>query len=123
MELMIVVWVVVSIVGLLTVIAIPSMAKARRTSKINVPTNDFRILHDSFNMYAMDQSGFPTSFGPAPVAAADYINIAPAGQNPIAPAADWLVIDEAIDDDDPATGELRMLAGIQIAYNIANWRV
>ena len=54
--------IVVGIIGLLCAIAIPSMVKARQESRISRMMNDIRIVHDAFNMYAMEHGDFPSGF-------------------------------------------------------------
>lgn len=51
--------IVVAIIGMLSVIAIPSFAKSRRQAQIANMMNDFRIVFDAFNMYAMEHGHFP----------------------------------------------------------------
>ncbi len=54
--------IVASIIGLMTVMARPSFMTARRLSKFQVMVNEFRVIHDALNMYAMDNNGFSTGF-------------------------------------------------------------
>ena len=51
--------IVVMIIGLLAAIAIPSFAKARFNARVSAQINDLRILEDAFQMYAMENKGFP----------------------------------------------------------------
>lgn len=67
----------VGIIGLLCAIAIPSMVKARQESRISRMMNDIRIVHDAFNMYAMEHGDFPAGFvqgNSTPQPVADYLS-------------------------------------------------
>jgi len=69
--------IVVSIIGLMSVIAIPSFQKARLRSKVNATANDFRVFHDAFQQYAMEAGGFSSDFaapGVLPSYMSAYIN-------------------------------------------------
>jgi hypothetical protein len=143
---------VAAIIGLMTVMALPSFMKSRRQSKIRVMVNEFRVIHDALNMYAMDNNGFPTGFilenVPQPVSTylaharwqrptalggrwlyaeiwnthllvIDDFNVDP-GKSPLAPIADWLEIDQAIDDGDLSTGGFRLVGNVQIQYSVDN---
>lgn len=54
--------IVVAIIGLLAAIAMPSFAKARRNAQVAAQMNDLRILEDAFQLYAMENKGFPTVY-------------------------------------------------------------
>ena len=51
--------IVVAIIGLLAALALPSFAKARRDARVSAQMNDLRILEDAFQLYAMENRGFP----------------------------------------------------------------
>jgi prepilin-type N-terminal cleavage/methylation domain-containing protein len=51
--------IVVAIIGLLSAIAIPSFAKARTNSQLVALQNDLRIFVDAFQMYSIEQRGYP----------------------------------------------------------------
>jgi prepilin-type N-terminal cleavage/methylation domain-containing protein len=68
--------IVVSIIGLLCAIAIPSFNKARHTSLRNAFINDLRIASDAFMTYNMDHRGmWPTNrpAGTMPPEMTDYL--------------------------------------------------
>ena len=145
--------IVAAVIGMLGIMALPSFMKSRRNARIQVMLNEFRIVHDALNMYAMDNNGFPSkflTFIPHPVS--DYLknarwtqptalgghwmfaagwdtnlliiddfNAGSSGDNPLAPSADWLAIDEQIDDGDLSTGMFRMVGNIQVQYSIDNY--
>jgi prepilin-type N-terminal cleavage/methylation domain-containing protein len=51
--------IVVSIIGTLAVIAIPSFKKARQNSQLNVCLNDLRIYQDALDQYAFPNRQYP----------------------------------------------------------------
>ena len=51
--------IVVGIIGLLAALALPSFAKSRLNAKVSAQMNDLRILEDAFQLYAMENRGFP----------------------------------------------------------------
>ena len=53
--------IVVAIIGLLAALALPSFAKARRDARVSAQMNDLRILEDAFQLYAMENRGFPAA--------------------------------------------------------------
>jgi prepilin-type N-terminal cleavage/methylation domain-containing protein len=55
--------IVVSIIGLLCAISLPAVAKARLKSRATTQVNDLRILEDAFQLYAMENRGFPAATG------------------------------------------------------------
>jgi type II secretory pathway pseudopilin PulG len=145
--------IVVSLIGTLAAMSLPSMMKARRQSRLQVMANDFRVISDAMNMYAMDNGGFPYGWGTPPQPLAKYLQNARwskptalggrwlyfnawgtyfividdynlgAGNNKLAPAVDWLEIDKKIDDGDLSTGSFRFASGIQIQYNLEEKRI
>lgn len=57
--------IVVSIIGLLAAVAVPSLAKAREKSLAVATVRDLRVFEDALHMYAMENGGYPTmSFTP-----------------------------------------------------------
>jgi len=68
--------IVVSIIGLVAAIAIPSFSKARQESRLAAAANDIRILYDAFQAYAMENGGFsnlPADAGVAPAYLVPYL--------------------------------------------------
>jgi prepilin-type N-terminal cleavage/methylation domain-containing protein len=51
--------IVVAIIGLLAVLAIPSLQKARQTSHLNICVNNLRIYQDALEQYAFPNSQYP----------------------------------------------------------------
>lgn len=51
--------IVVSIVGLLSTMALPQVAKARKRAQAVATVNDLRIFEDALNLYAMERGNFP----------------------------------------------------------------
>lgn len=141
--------VTVSIIGLLTAVAIPAFAKARRNVRVNRMTNDLRIVHDAFNMYAMEAGQLPDAFGTVPKPVAEYLANAQwneptvmggrwlyygfmglnfiliddlrgeRGTHPLAPAEAWLAVDRKVDDGDLTRGNFRSFSEVQMLYNIS----
>lgn len=50
---------VVLVIALLAAIAFPAFTKARRQTQVVATANDLRKFSDAFDMYAMEQAGFP----------------------------------------------------------------
>lgn len=77
LELMI----VVSIIGLLAVLAVPAAMKQRMHTRNTAFLNDLRVLSASFEQYAIECGDYPPDAGPG---------IVPAGFSPYLPARfDW----------------------------------
>jgi prepilin-type N-terminal cleavage/methylation domain-containing protein len=140
--------IVVSLIGMIAAMSLPSMMKARKDSRLQVMVNDFRVIQDAMNMYAMDNGGFPTAYGSVPQPLANYLKNARwtkptalggrwqyfsvwhtyllviddwninRGQNPLAKSDDWLEVDRKIDDGDLTTGTFRLVSGMQVQYII-----
>ena len=51
--------IVVSIVGIVAAVALPSFIKARGKARISRMINDLRTVYDAFNMYAMEHGNYP----------------------------------------------------------------
>jgi len=83
---------VVALIGLLSAMALPSFMKARQESKISVMVNDIRVIHDSFQMYAMDNNGFPAGYGFVPAPVTNYLSNAK-WSKPTALGGHWLYYD------------------------------
>ncbi len=86
--------IVMGIIGLLSVIAIPSYAKSRRETQINRMVNDLRIVYDAFNLYAMQYGNYPDgvvrgSTTPQPVA--EYLSGAK-WEQPTVMGGRWLYV-------------------------------
>jgi len=140
--------IVVAIIGLLSAVAIPAFAKARRNARISTMLNDMRIIYDSFGMYAMNNGSYPVGWRFAPEPVTEYLTHAKwneptplggrwlyfsafgthllvvdninlaAGDNPIAPRDQWEEVDERIDDGNLATGYFRLIANVQMQYSL-----
>ena len=69
--------IVVTIIGLLAVIAIPAFINSRRRSQNTAFMNDLRVLSDSvFNTYAIENGDYPPDAPPAiePVGVGPYLH-------------------------------------------------
>ena len=66
---------VVSIIGLLAVLAIPAFMKARMRAKTSGFVNDLRSLYGAFQQYALENGDFPPDVPPGvmPVGMAEYL--------------------------------------------------
>ena len=84
--------IVVALIGLLSAMALPSFMKARQESKISVMVNDIRIIHDAFQMYAMDNNGYPQGHGFVPAPVTNYLSNA-RWAKPTALGGHWLYYD------------------------------
>ena len=129
--------IVVSIIALLSVIALPSFLRARRRSQNTKFVNDLRIVGGAFELYAAENIGYPpnalpgvlpagmdTYFGPtfnfaAPTAIGgnwDWANrkisnvIGVSVFNPTADDTQMREIDSIIDDGDLAQGSFQKIA-------------
>jgi prepilin-type N-terminal cleavage/methylation domain-containing protein len=128
--------IVVSIIGLLAVIAIPSFSRARGTAQNSAFAADLRVACDAFVEYATDNGRYPpdTTPGIMPNGMADYLRRVPwfkptpiGGQwdwdngqfgckagvsayQPTAPQAQLQRLDAMIDDGDLSTGTFRARA-------------
>jgi len=131
------VMVVVAIVGLVASIAIPSLIKARRESRISAFANDLRLALDAFELYAIERGGYPAdvSRGVVPPGMAEYLPkmdwtaATPLGgnwdweRNAVGisagisavgndlSSADFRDVDRKIDDGNLSTGRFRHLGG------------
>jgi len=59
--------IVMSIIGLLAVLAIPLFAKARMKTQANAFINDLRLAGDAFEQYALENGTFPANEDPGVV--------------------------------------------------------
>ena len=140
------VMVVVAIVGLVASIAIPSLVKARRESRISAFANDLRLALDAFELYAIERGGYPADVnrGVVPPGMAEYLpdmdwtaatplggnwdwernavgisaGISAVGNDLV--AEDFLDVDRKIDDGNLSTGRFRDLGGKRYAYVIVD---
>jgi len=125
--------IVTAVVGLVAVLALPSFAKARRTSRIVAFTENLRHAYDAFQQYAVDYGTYPPDVnrGVTPngmsgyLGSLDWTKPTPLGGTwdwdrnsqgvsagisviPDAPmsssAADFLEVDQRIDDGHLTTG-------------------
>ncbi len=71
--------IVVSIIGLLSVIAIPSFLKARNRAQVTRVANDLRVFADGFQMYVMAHGKYPP----------DTHNTLPPGMHAYIKQASW----------------------------------
>lgn len=55
--------IVVAIIGLLSAMCMPSLAKARKTSQAVATAKDLRTFYDAFQQYAMASGGFSSAPG------------------------------------------------------------
>jgi prepilin-type N-terminal cleavage/methylation domain-containing protein len=67
--------IVVSIIGMVAAVGLPSFIKARSESRISRMINDLRTVYDAFNMYAMEHGNCP-EFGDG-VGGLAYLNNTP----------------------------------------------
>lgn len=128
---------VVSVIGLLAAIAVPSLAKARSQSQITRFMGDLRIAVNAFETFSTMQGGYPADTTPSvmPAGMEVYLeNIDWAGRTPIGGKWDWdygvfgvlagvsvytpslsrsqmAMIDARIDDGDLKTGAFRQRNG------------
>lgn len=69
--------IVVSIIGLLAAIALPSFVAARKQAQANSVCNDLRIFYGAFQQYAMERGNYPSNAytaGVLPPPMAGYLN-------------------------------------------------
>ncbi len=67
--------IVVTVIGLLASIAIPSFARARETSRATLMYSDMRTAASAFEVYAMENSDYPPNSAPGviPAGMAPYL--------------------------------------------------
>jgi len=67
--------IVVTVIGLLASIAIPSFARARETSRATLMYSDMRTAASAFEVYAMENSDYPSNSAPGviPAGMAPYL--------------------------------------------------
>ena len=127
--------IVVSIIGLLAVIAIPSFLKARTNSQMTSFLNDLRVFSDGAEMFIMERGSYPADSEPAELVAGwdSYVNVVlwtnstPIGgdwdterdwgitfalgvMGPSFTAVQMAELDTKIDDGDLTSGQFRELA-------------
>jgi len=140
--------IVVAIVGLLSAIAIPSIAKARKRTRISTMVNDMRIIYEAFGMYAMNNGTYPAGWRDAPEPVTEYLARAKwndrtpfggrwlyfsafgthllvvddinvdPGQNPITTIDEWKEADSMVDDGNLSTGFFRLISNVQMQYSL-----
>lgn len=140
--------IVVSVIGTLVTMSLPSVMNARKQSRLLSMVNDCRVIFDAMNMYAMDNGGFPKAPGPTPVPLTQILANARwdrptalgghwlysnalknsllviddininRGTYPLAPTVDWQEVDRQIDDGDLTTGAFRLVSGMQIQFSL-----
>jgi len=128
--------IVVAIIGLLAALVLPSMVRARERARDTRFISDLRVATGAFEMYAIDQGGWPADRTPSviPTGMADYLAKFPwAAETSIGGQWDWdyrqfgviagisvyqpnrtaaqmAEIDRMIDDGNLATGTFRQRA-------------
>lgn len=132
--------VVVVIIGLLAALAIPAMQRVRERSRASRYANDFRQFEASFQRFALETGGFPTTAalgGAIPTGMTGYL---PAAYSVVAPMggsfgwsgpSDYIIVrggketdsvmqkvDELLDDGDLTTGEFIKVAAIGYCYHV-----
>jgi len=138
--------IVVAIIGLLAAIAIPSFAKARLESRVSSYLNSLRVAVDAFELYAMENSGYPPDRTPGqvPNGMDEYITrMNWTTRTPLGGRWDWdrnsvgitagvtgigsdlnldgiLLVDERIDDGNLLTGRFRRTGAGGYSYVIAD---
>ena len=139
--------IVVSIIGLLAVIAIPSFQKARRKAQIVRVANDLRVFSDAFQEYAMYRGKYPPdTHNILPAGMDDYIRVDQWDADALGGHYNWegpswgeggaypyagialfdataavevfTSLDELIDDGDLAKGHFRLTANGRYTYII-----
>jgi prepilin-type N-terminal cleavage/methylation domain-containing protein len=67
--------IVVAIIGLLATLVMPSMINARERAQATRFINDMRVATGAFEMYAIEEGGWPADRGPGaiPAGMADYL--------------------------------------------------
>jgi prepilin-type N-terminal cleavage/methylation domain-containing protein len=133
---------VVTIIGLLAVIAVPSYLKAREQSRISAFVNDLRLAGDAFQLYAMQKGDYPpdANRGVVPDGMAEFLpEMNWAEPSPLGGTWDWernvfgisaaisvvasdspesmfCKVDEKVDDGDLTAGTFRRIANNRYAY-------
>ncbi len=137
--------IVVAIIGLLSVLAIPSFIKARQESRISSVANDLRIFGDAFNLYSINNGLYPVDThntlppgmeeyikqqqwdscpmgghynweGPSWGEGGSYAYAGIALWNTPANQRDLTRLDERIDDGDLSTGNFRLMSNSRYTY-------
>jgi prepilin-type N-terminal cleavage/methylation domain-containing protein len=136
--------IVVGIIGLVAMIAIPSMSKVRKEGRIAAYANDMRLASDAFEFYAMEHGDYPPDAmrGVPPPGMAAYLpKMDWTGPTPLGGRWDWerrtlgigagisdvgtdlrqedfRAVDRKIDDGNLLTGRFRQIAMDRFTYVI-----
>jgi type II secretory pathway pseudopilin PulG len=77
--------IVVAIIGLVSMIAIPSFLKARNRSRATRFANDIRVAEQAFSMYNLENGVYPAGLSE------DNLGVVPPGMEPYLGKMDWTV--------------------------------
>jgi len=120
--------IVVVIIGLLAAMGIPAFKRVQQKSRASAFVNDLKKIEDAANMYAQEHGSFPPDVdgGIKPPEFVPYLTKLDFTRTPLGGAWDWdnhaghyritgdgvlsadcQIVDQLIDDGNPATGHVR----------------